>query len=174
MGAPSPTAVTPSLVRRTWIGLGIHWRTWWSSRCGATSTAQCSFPKRTLRIFLQLRAMNPDSQGCFPLQELRSCSATRGDSLDPPAGYENACPRFVIQPADLDHRMSVGCGMDDFSIADVHRGMGNLVRTRSEKQQIASTQVLSLDDLHSLPCRLEVGIARHVDSATAHQHLGEA
>jgi len=41
--------------------------------------------------------------------------------------------------------MSIGCSVNDFSIPDPHRGMGDLVGPGSEKQQVAGSQILPSD-----------------------------
>ena len=57
----------------------------------------------------------------LPLQ-LGFCMSGR-DRFHAAASDKKSTPRLVVQAADLNHRMIIGGGLNELTIANVHRGM---------------------------------------------------
>src|SRR5579859_3106124 len=88
-------------------------------------------------------------------------------SLHSPRGDQEFVPRFLVEAADLDHGMPVGCGLDELAIADKHARVSDFLRGVSEKEEIARLELFAVDGNDAGPCGLLVGVAGHVDAAGA-------
>ena len=70
--------------------------------------------------------------------------------------------------------MSIRGVVNQLAMPDVHASMRDVIRSAAEEQKVAGAQMLAIDSNNSAPGSLQIGITRHIDSATAHQHLGKA
>src|SRR6185312_8289835 len=63
--------------------------------------------------------------------------------------------------------------MNEFAIANVHPGVGNLRRAGAEEEQVARLQVRTFYRDHAAPVSLQAGVTRHFDATLTLQHLRE-
>jgi hypothetical protein len=64
--------------------------------------------------------------------------------------------------------------MNELTVADVQAGVGDVVSAFAEEKQVSGLKVLAIDRGDAAPCRLQIGVAGHDDSALAKEHLCEA
>ncbi len=79
----------------------------------------------------------------------------------------------IAEIADLGHRMNPSGHVDEFTCADVHSRVGDMIRSATEKKQISGLQICPVHSDRAVPGSLQIGIAWDQHTAPAAKHLSE-